>query len=178
MLVRLLIQDHYINNMQAFYKEESKLGSPFIWLFILAGFIPFIGGFIIMMTSGELKSDVPYYVQIIILMILLVIFIIMLRVKLEFEIREGRLRYKMFPFNLQWQEIEVSDIESWSVRKINPIFYAGGWGYRRRLFQKKRAMITRGNKGLEMKLKNGKTVFLSTTQPEELEREMKKLTEA
>ncbi len=164
--------------MQAFYKEESKLGAIFIWLFILAGFVPFIGGYAMMLSSGQMDSDLPYYVQVIVLLILIMVFIMMLSMKLEFEIREGKLRYKMYPFNFKWQEVPVSDIESWTVKKINPIFYAGGWGFRRRLFQKKKALITKGNKGLELKLKEGKTLFLSTTNPEELERVMTKLMQA
>ncbi|MEQ8358326.1 MAG: hypothetical protein RH860_02485 [Cytophagales bacterium] len=163
--------------MQAFYKEESKLGQGFIWIFILFGFIPSIAGYYYMSANDDFNTELPYYIQIILWFILILVFVVMLNTKLEFEIREGKIRYKMFPFNLKWQEVNPSDIVTWSVRKINPIFYAGGWGYRRRLFHKKKAMITRGNMGLELKMKNGKTLFLSSTNPKELEREMQKLME-
>ena len=95
----------------------------------------------------------------------------------ELEIRDGALRYKVWPFVPKWRSILPTDIVSWEIKKINPLTYAGGWGYRKRFWKNKTAIVMRGNTGLEMKLSNGKTMFFSTEEPDSLEREMKKLME-
>jgi hypothetical protein len=162
--------------MSAFFKEESKLSPIFIWLTILLG-IASIAGITILDTRSEAQNTSSEnaieftYIWLFIIFISVTAFFISM--KLKVEIREGKFRYYCFPFVPKWREINPESIIEWSIKKINPIFCAGGWGYRKRYFQKKTAMIMRGRIGLEMKLKNGKTLFFSIKNTESLSREMK-----
>ena len=164
--------------MQAFFKEESRLNPIFLWLYVLVGVFPMI--FILFYPQyaqeNNVYDDKAYsFVSVMIPFILIIVGFFMFSTKLKLEIRESTLRFKCFPFILNWKVVDPQNIKEWQVKKINPILYAGGWGYRRRFFQRKVAMIMKGKKGLEIKLKNGKTYFFSSSKPESLDREMKKL---
>lgn len=168
--------------MQAFFKEKLSLSPVFIWIFIFAGLLPFLG-FMIYIYLNASKSGVnsdfsnDMLPLLLILVIVIVITALMVSSSLEFEIREGMLRYKAWPFVPKWKVIRPEEIASWTIKKINPVFYAGGWGYRRRFYKRRTAIVMRGNQGLELRLSNGKTLFLSTSEPVSLEREMNKLME-
>jgi hypothetical protein len=168
--------------MQAFFKEKLKLSPVFLWIFLFAGLVPFAGFMIyviINVSKSGANSDFSNEMLPLLLSLLIVIAVTILMVSssLEFEIREGKIRYKAWPFVPKWRMIVPGEIASWTVKKINPIFYAGGWGYRRRFYKRRTAIVMRGNYGLELKLTSGRTLFLSTEEPVSLEREMKKLME-
>lgn len=150
------------------------MGPPVTWLFLVAGVIPFLAGLFLMLTNPEQDSEVPFYVQMIILFILIIVGFVMFMMKLEYEIRDGKLRYKFWPFILKWKYVDKEQIASWEIKKVNPIFYSGGWGYRRRFWNKKKAFLTRGRTGLELKLNDGTTLFMTCLNPESLKSEMNK----
>lgn len=60
------------------------------------------------------------------------------------------------------------DMENCEIRTYKPIWEYGGWGIR---FGKKgKAYTVRGNKGIQIELKNGKQVLIGTQQTEEIDK--------
>lgn len=93
--------------------------------------------------------------------------------RLQIEINRFRLRFKMVPF-VNWREITPDEVESFRVARsqwfqklrksrvhYNP--FTKKWSY----------MLTR-KFFVELKLKSGKTIVLSTTRPEEIATAMEK----
>ncbi len=87
---------------------------------------------------------------------------------LKVYVDHSQINYSFFPFVRKTKSIGKSDIEKLEVRKYNPIWEYGGWGYRTRLGNGE-AMNVKGNKGLQIKFKDGKKLLLGTQKSEELE---------
>lgn len=160
--------------MRAYFKEETRFGIIWFILFLLFGVLPFVG-VLLMLINDKTNDRTEFVIAMSVMTIVMIALGAVLRMsKLNLEIRDGLLRYKSFPYLRSWREIKPEEILNWEVKKVNPVTYAGGWGYRYRLLTNKTSIIMKGKVGLELRLENGKTIFFSTSNSEELERQMKK----
>ena len=87
--------------------------------------------------------------------------------KLENNIDEKVITYRFVPFHYKsifksWQEIKSA-----SIRKYHPIREYGGWGYRIS-FTKRKALTTKGKKGLQLVFQDGNELLLGTQHPEKI----------
>lgn len=87
------------------------------------------------------------------------------------EIDSSNIKLTIKPFVNK--QISFSDLESWSVRTYKPIKEYGGWGIR--FGRNGSAYNIRGNKGLQLVLKNGKKILIGTQKDSELNRVMKSI---
>lgn len=90
---------------------------------------------------------------------------------LETNIKNNSLYYRFKPFIFRWRKISKNDIQSWEVRKYDPIGEYGGWGIRLTLSNGK-AYNVKGDQGLQLHLKSGKKMLIGTQKPEELKQVM------
>ncbi len=111
---------------------------------------------------------VPVYIPIFIMSLLIVLFLIM---RLEVEVGESSFRYRFIPFLPFWREFEISSIQSAEAVKYRPIIEYGGWGirYGRGIW----AYTVSGNRGVVIRIRNGKTFMLGTKKPDELTRSLR-----
>ena len=84
--------------------------------------------------------------------------------KLITEVREDGVYINFFP--LSRQIILFENIESCKVRTYKPIREYGGWGIRYGLAGK--AYNVSGNRGVQLRLENGKGLLIGSQKPEEL----------
>lgn len=75
---------------------------------------------------------------------------------------------RFFPFLLTFRKYPWEDLEKATVRTYSPLAEYGGWGYRISFSGKGRAFNISGNKGLQLKFKNGKKLLIGTNKPDEL----------
>ena len=101
------------------------------------------------------------------LIIVSIVVILILLVRLKTKIDEKGVYYQFYPINFNEKFIPWSDISKCYVRKYNPIIEFGGWGYKMSPFGRGRVLNVKGNKGIQLELKNGKKLLLGT-QKEEL----------
>lgn len=87
--------------------------------------------------------------------------------KLETYIDNKGISYRFFPFHIKPRLKSWDEIKSATVRKYNPILEYGGWGYRIS-FTKKKALNTKGNKGVQLFFKNGNELLLGTQHPDKI----------
>ncbi len=87
--------------------------------------------------------------------------------------REG-ISFKFFPLVNQWKNIRWQDMENLELRKYNPIKEFGGWGVRTTLEGKKAYNIA-GNIGLDITLKDKKSILIGTQKPDELRQAIKQI---
>lgn len=101
--------------------------------------------------------------------------LIFLLVKLKVRIDDRDIRYKYAPFVINEKTIKWTEVAEFRVREYSPLKEFGGWGYRRNIFTKKTCLNISGKIGLELKLKNGRTLMIGTQKRSELESFISKL---
>lgn len=88
--------------------------------------------------------------------------------KLETEVRDESLCVRFFPFHIRYKEFTAEDLTECCARTYRPILEYGGWGIR---FGKKgKAYNVKGNKGVQLILKNQKRLLIGSQKPDELAR--------
>ncbi|NNL08258.1 MAG: hypothetical protein HKP38_03450 [Croceitalea sp.] len=80
--------------------------------------------------------------------------------KLSTLIDERGVMYGFFPFHLKQKLIPWSEIKQCSVRQYRPLSEYGGWGYR--MGPKGKAFTVKGNKGIQVVLKNNQKILIGT----------------
>ena len=111
------------------------------------------------LTSGSLSA-------LIILFLVIVLFVVL---NMKTTITQKSIQLVYFPF--VWKTINIDNIASMEVINYG---FVGGWGIR--LWTSYGTVYnTRGNKGLHIKLKNGKQLVIGTQKPEELEKVVEQL---
>ena len=105
-------------------------------------------------------------VSLIIITIVLLFFTLwFIFLRLDVEIDKKGISWQFFllefkPHFLAWDEIEYFE-----VAKYNPMSF-GGWGIKSNW--KSKVYSTSGNYGLKLRLKNGRSIYIGTQHPEEL----------
>ncbi len=88
--------------------------------------------------------------------------------KLHTEINEIGIHYQFFPFQFSMKTIRWNEIEKCYIRTYSPIREYGGWGYRSSMGRKSgSAFNIKGNKGIQIELKNGKKILIGTQKEKE-----------
>ena len=94
--------------------------------------------------------------------------ILFLTLKLETEVRSDGLYVRFFPFHIRYKEFTAEDLTECCARTYRPILEYGGWGIR--LGKKGKAYNVKGNKGVQLILKNQKRLLIGSQKPDELAR--------
>ena len=87
--------------------------------------------------------------------------------KLETTIDEKGITYRFVPFHIKSRFKSWQEKKSASIRKYHPIREYGGWGYRIS-FTKRKALTTKGKKGLQLVFQDGNELLLGTQHPEKI----------
>ena len=81
------------------------------------------------------------------------------------EVHEDGLYIRFFPFHLSFHKIVLEDIKEFQARTYSPIKEYGGWGIR--YGRKGKAYNVSGNRGMQLKLTNGKQLLIGSQKLEE-----------
>jgi len=151
-----------------YFKEEQRFNQPWMWVLIISVDILILG---IVLNSKE--QEMLMAVVLGILPVFLINWLI-LSVRLQVEIKDQTIYYRLTPFQVNWRKIRKHEIDHYEVIKYNPIKDYGGWGYRIN-FNREKALNIRGNRGLKIKYSNGKSLLLGTQQPEKMAATMQEM---
>lgn len=150
--------------MKPLFQESQRFNQWWLWVLLI---ISSVAPAIILykeftnnsLTSGSLSA-------LIILLLVIVLFVVL---KMKTTITQKNIQLVYFPF--VWKTINIDDIASMEVINYG---FVGGWGIR--LWTSYGTVYNvRGNKGLHIKLKNGKQLVIGTQKPEELEKVVEQL---
>lgn len=150
--------------MKPLFTEKQRFNQWWLWVLLI---ISSVAPVIILYkeftsstsTSGSLSA-------LIILFLVTVLFVVL---KMKTTITQKSIQLVYFPF--VWKTINIDDIASMEVINYG---FVGGWGIR--LWTSYGTVYNvRGNKGLHIKLKNGKQLVIGTQKPEELENVVEQL---
>ena len=169
------------------FNEKQYQKSWWKWMLMIGLNLMFIVGAIMQIGFGKTFGDNPMSNTMLIIVTLLIILLsgVLLSSYLQTYINDEGVYVKYFPFHLKYKFFSWESIESAKVRGYNPLIEFGGWGIKRsklrfnnfRIKIKSSICYTvSGSRGLELSLKNGKTVMIGTHSPNSLEETLEKLT--
>ena len=84
------------------------------------------------------------------------------------EVKDRAVHYQFKPFKKK--VINFSDLLSWEVKPIKPLFGFGGYGFR--ITTKSKAYIVNGKNALFLKPKEGKQLVIDTINPDAIKAAM------
>lgn len=158
--------------MKPLFIESQRFTQWWLWVIIIGCGIPFVFGLVQqVLLKGEAFGDKPMSNTGLIIATVLYIgsAILFYFMRLNTNITEQSLMFSFFPFVRK--KIDFNEIESLKVINYG---FVGGWGIR--LFTEYGTVYNiKGNKGVYIKLINGKTLLIGTQKPEELEKTVKNL---
>ena len=157
--------------MHILFKEEQKFTQWWLWL-ILIGVVMFpLYGIYKQLILGEQFGDKPMSdVGLIIFLILLLgVLLLFWLMRLKTEINQYEIRMHFFPFvkkRILWTAVESAEVLNYG--------FVGGWGIR--LWTAYGTVYNiKGNKGLAIKLQNGKKFLIGTQKETELRKIIEKV---
>jgi len=157
--------------MKPLFTESQRFNQWWVWLIvILSCGVPFII-FVQQIVLGKTVGDHPMSDSAVILSLIIpVIFILLFyMMQLKTVITRETLSFRFVPFvkrTIPWKDMETFKVINYG--------FVGGYGIR--LTMKYGTVYNiKGNKGLFVKLKNGKTFIVGTQKPEALEKTIQQL---
>ena len=162
------------------YKEEQSFRNSFMLWILLAVILLMISGFGVSFyqqfylhkpfDDKPMNDNGLLWSGIITTVVVGVIFAMLMSGVLVTEIWSDGIRYKFPPLLRKMRFIPLHDIASAEVGKYSPLLEFGGWGWRKRLLQRKTAYNVSGTTGIRITLKNGSQVMIGTLKREEMKR--------
>ena len=167
------------------YKEEQSFRNSIMLWILLAAILLMISGFGIgfyqqfylrkPFGDNPMSDNGLLWSGIITMVVVGVIFALLMGGVLVTEIYSDGIRYKFPPLIRKMRFIPLRDIASAEVGKYSPLLEFGGWGWRKRLLQRKTAYNVSGRTGIRITLKNGSQIMLGTQKQEEMKRAVDKM---
>lgn len=149
------------------YSEKQKVSGFFRWFIIGDAILVLTVFLIILKFVIKETQEIPLPFLLIMFSMPLAVLAVFMSVRLETEVRFDGLYFRFFPFHLGFQKIDYADISECYAREFKPVQDFGGWGIRYTL-TKGKAYILKGKTGLQIVLKNGKKILISSDEPQEL----------
>jgi len=91
-------------------------------------------------------------------------------VSLKTNINKTGISVRFFPFHRKERFYNWDQINNCYVRQYRPLLEYGGWGIR--FGTNGTAYNIRGNKGIQLKLKNGREILIGTQKPDEASKQI------
>jgi hypothetical protein len=163
-----------VDNKLGIYKEVQYFRQLWLILVVSGSMILPLGIIAAVMITQKQNIQQPEAIIVISLVVLLtlvstaLIFIL----RLDTEISDHGISYRMFPFHVKQRVIPWQEIDKVFVRKYKPIGDYGGWGIRG-LSKKNRAYNVSGDMGLQLILSNGNKILIGTARPADMEQYLK-----
>ena len=152
------------------FRESQRMGGLPLYIALGSFLLVDIILVITMVTQSGMDWTTEIGFTIGMVLIIQTLVVTMLRwMRLDTEVTQRGIRYRMIPFMRKWKSLSWDEIEHADVRKYSPISQYGGWGVRK-TFKGGTAYNMKGCLGLYLTLRDGKTLLLGTQEPDELDK--------
>jgi len=146
--------------MKPLFIEKQRFNQWWLWSLLIAALV---------VPIVVLYNETTYSSSLTGLLIVLLVMILFVVLRMKTVVMQENIQLTYFPFVNK--TINLSDIKTMKVINYG---FVGGWGIR--LWTQYGTIYNvRGNKGLHIKLKNGKQLVIGTQKPQELEKVVEQL---
>jgi hypothetical protein len=148
------------------FNETQRFKQWWLWLILIVISAGTVTSLIIQLVYQQPVGDHPLSDAGLILMSVFIILLNILFFTFKFEtiIDSDGIQVRFFPFHIKFRTYRWEDIEECYTRVYSPIREYGGWGLRG--WGSDRALNVSGNKGIQLKFKNGNKLLIGTQSPE------------
>ena len=154
------------------FKEEQSFKNTWMFYIVIGiSVLAVVGTIVPLMTTGNMEAILGLIIATVVCMGVVALFTFS---KLTTIIDDQSIYYRYPPFITSEKRLGSSEVAEVFVRKYQPIWEYGGWGYRRSM-RKGTALNVAGSVGLQIITQSGKKILIGTQRPEELEKALKKL---
>lgn len=148
------------------FNETQQFTQWWLWLVLAVSSLAVIGKPIVSWAQSDFENsgvfDISFWIGCGTMILVLLLFVLF---KLTTGIDEKGIRYQFFPIHLKPKMLAWDKIEKIGTRTYKPLIEFGGWGYRWGIGGK--ALNVKGNKGIQVKLKNGNSLLIGTQKVDE-----------
>jgi len=141
------------------FREVQKIP---IWVSVIVSSPVAIIG-IVQLFSDCIGIETFLYTAIVCL--LLAVFLLLFR--LDTVVSSQQFAYRLYPLQLKFRQVSVSDVKQIRIRRYRPIAEYGGWGIR--FGRSGSAVNLKGDTGVQIIFNNGKKLLVGTSKPGPLE---------
>lgn len=160
------------------FKEEQYLRKAILGkLAIGIQSLLVVGLLVVVVVLGPKNNHEATPILLPMCVLLLLLVWILWKSKLWVRIDDRKIEYRYTPFNWKVKKLKWDDVEKAEIREYSPVGEVGGYGYRKHPFKKKTYLNVSGKIGLDLKLKNGRTLLIGTQKGDELQSFLTKLEE-
>lgn len=155
---------------RVFFEEVQYLTQWWLYLIVIIAPSAMLFGIVSSFLEGEAQGD-PFGFAMLFFFFLVVtglIVFLLLYFRLITQVRTNGIHIRYIPFHWTPKVFLWDEIESEETRTYRPILEYGGWGIRWGLFGKGMAYTVKGNRGLQLVMKDGKRILVGTQKPDEL----------
>ncbi len=154
---------------EALFYEKQRFNQWWLWLLLaVIGYFIFQPIYFLISENEGLSTD--QWVGFVFIALVILLFVL---VKLETKVQEDGIYVRFFPFIPKFKFYPWETISVAVVRKYSPLMEYGGWGVR--WGRNGTAYNVKGNKGLQLKFKNGNALLIGTQKPDELQKILNQL---
>ena len=107
---------------------------------------------------ADAKHRVQVYIFWPVTILMFIILILVSIMKIDLRVNDDEVTYRVFPLQWKSNSIRRNDIDTMFIRKYSPMSEFGGWGIRTN--GKCKAYTVKGNKGMQIILKNGNQILV------------------
>ncbi|MBL4592466.1 MAG: hypothetical protein JKX68_01465 [Flavobacteriales bacterium] len=163
--------------MATLFKEKQKFTQILIWIFLIGItsfwlYTKFITFYLKEPFGNMQPTDNAFHFVDVIIGLLLLLF---LTANLKTKFKDDGIYYKFFPLQWSYKCIKWSEVKSMEVRQYKPLKEYLGWGIR--ISTSGTAYNVKGNKGLQLILKNGKRILFGTQHPNKMREVIKNISD-
>lgn len=148
------------------FNETQRFNQWWLWLILGLTSLAVTAKPVVSWVQSDFKNtaffNTGFWIGCVALTLVIALFIFF---KLSVNIDERGVSYQFFPIYLKPKLIPWTTIDKIGTRKYKPLMEYGGWGYRWGMGGK--ALNVKGNKGIQIKLKNGDSLLIGTQKMEE-----------
>lgn len=164
------------------FSETQRFKTWWAWAAVGAMNMLFLYAIVQQLVLGKPfgEKPAPDLVLIMVELFLLALFIFLVSIKLKTRITETGIYYRFYPFHFSERIIEWHQLSDAYMREYNSFHEYGGWGIRTGSAKTDNAINTSAssNKGLQLRLSDGRLLLIGTKRPEDIQAIIEKITAA
>jgi hypothetical protein len=150
------------------FSETQKI--PRIWIVVTVLAVVLIAASVALFgTKNQAVGTTEWISALIVVGVAgLAVIILISLTRLVVTFNDKGIQYRYFPFHLSAREINWAEIKQAFVREYKPFWEYGGWGLRKKFLKNDWVYNVKGNKGLQLEMKDGSKILLGTQMPDEI----------
>ena len=157
---------------EVIFREVQYFRQKGLWLLLIPSSIVPLIIFLIVSYFSPFSEEALLF-GIVMLLAAVIPPVLFFGANLTVEVRHDGLYIRFFPFHASFFNISSSDVKAWRIRSYSALKEYGGYGIR--FGADGKAYNVRGNRGVQIELKDGRKILIGSQKPDLLQQALEHL---